>query len=280
MRPFDLDPQCWVVEQIELLRIQLSGLSKSGACGEGVIHQALDYTLLSGGKLLRGLLVSAATNDIAKIKGLFKLDDTLSFSAAIECLHAASLVHDDLPGLDNDDFRRGVASCHKKFGEGVAILIGDLLVALAFECVAKSAFQGDVREKLQRILAESWKKLCVGQILDVSESKERKVGKIIEYKTGALFEAACAGAAVCAGLTPEQVSKWSDWGLELGVLFQKVDNYLDGDAGESDAQQLLSELVTIKDSLPLTIEKSHSAVLHLIESLIVRSLDGVARDAH
>jgi len=273
MKPFDV--HSWVIQQKELIGMELSSLSSSGACGEVWIQRALEYTLLPAGKLLRGLLVTAVAEDIAMSQGGSSSENTISFSAAIECLHSASLIHDDLPALDNDDYRRGGPACHKKFGEGVAVLIGDLLVGLACESVAQSNFHSDFKVRLHNILAESWKKLCVGQILDVSDSTERDVEKIIEYKTGALFEAACAGAAVCAGVNNDQVNEWKKWGLELGVLFQKVDDYLDGDAGDTDSQQIMSKLLIIKDSFPMGIDKSNSAVIYLIETLIERSLNGV-----
>src|SRR5205807_10287646 len=136
------------------------------------IHKAMRYSLFAGGKRLRPILCLAAAETCGG-----KIDNALPLACALECIHTYSLVHDDLPSMDNDDFRRGRPTCHKVFGDGIAILAGDALLTIAFEIVsrAKPARRYDVSSLLREIaVAAGSQKLIAGQVADL-EAEGKKV---------------------------------------------------------------------------------------------------------
>src|SRR6202790_3613932 len=155
------------------------------------IHKAMRYSLFAGGKRLRPILCLAA----AETSG-GKIDHALPLACALECIHTYSLVHDDLPSMDNDDLRRGRATCHKVFGDGIAILAGDALLTIAFEIAAhaKSTKRYDLREIFREIAAAAGsQKLIAGQVADL-EAEGRRINRaqlryIHENKTAALLTA-------------------------------------------------------------------------------------------
>src|ERR1700745_2633232 len=155
------------------------------------IHKAMRYSLFAGGKRLRPILCLAAAEACGG-----KIDNALRLSCAMECIHTYSLVHDDLPSMDNDDFRRGRATCHKVFGDGIAILAGDALLTLAFEIVsrAKPPRRYDAFTLLREVaIAAGSRKLIAGQVADL-EAEGKKVGQadlryIHENKTAAMITA-------------------------------------------------------------------------------------------
>src|SRR5438477_12605408 len=138
------------------------------------IHKAMRYSLFAGGKRLRPILTLAAAEACGG-----KIDNALPLACAMECIHTYSLVHDDLPSMDNDDFRRGRATCHKVFGDGIAILAGDALLTVAFEIAArgKSTHRYSTAQILHEIaLAAGSRKLIAGQVADL-EAEGRKVAR-------------------------------------------------------------------------------------------------------
>src|SRR5438067_9634478 len=153
------------------------------------IHKAMRYSLFAGGKRLRPILCLAAAEACGG-----KISDALALASAMECIHTYSLVHDDLPSMDNDDFRRGRATCHKVFGEGIAILAGDALLTIAFEIVsrAKPTPRYEVAILLREIaVAAGSLKLIAGQVADLeAEGKNVKRDQlqfIHENKTAAIL---------------------------------------------------------------------------------------------
>src|SRR5215475_1288754 len=129
------------------------------------IHKAMRYSLFAGGKRLRPILTLAAAEACGG-----KIDNALPLACAMECIHTYSLVHDDLPSMDNDDFRRGRATCHKVFGEGIAVLAGDALLTIAFEIVshARTSWRYDISALLRAIsVAAGSQKLIAGQVADL-----------------------------------------------------------------------------------------------------------------
>src|SRR5437868_7889113 len=153
------------------------------------IHKAMRYSLFAGGKRLRPILCLAAAEACGG-----KIDNALPLACAMECIHTYSLVHDDLPSMDNDDFRRGRATCHKVFGDGIAVLAGDALLTLAFEIVsrAKPASRYDMSSLLREIsVAAGSQKLIAGQVADLEAEgkkvKRREVEFIHENKTAAIL---------------------------------------------------------------------------------------------
>jgi farnesyl diphosphate synthase/geranylgeranyl diphosphate synthase type II len=192
--------------------------------GPAGLWQAIRYALLGGGKRLRPALVLAS----AEARGGDVSDGSLAtrFALALELVHTYSLVHDDLPAMDDDDLRRGRPTVHKVHGEASAILVGDGLQALAFSHLLGS---GDPRApRLARLLADGALRMVLGQARDLDGEhaalSEPEVMQLMRDKTGALVACAVAGGAACGGCDPEQA--WP-LGLKLGLAFQIADDLLD-----------------------------------------------------
>lgn len=198
----------------------------------GVIHQAMRYSVLSGGKRLRPALVIGAAEAVGG-----SADDVLPAACGIEMIHCYSLVHDDLPAIDNDDLRRGHPTCHKVFGEAVALLVGDALLTLGFELLARAGLSGRVPpvQGLQ-VVAEvaaaiGSNGMVGGQVLDVTGGETVVDPGLVEtihrLKTGALFEASVRTGAILAGADEEQLSSLTLYAKEIGLAFQITDDILD-----------------------------------------------------
>ncbi len=192
--------------------------------GPGRLVEAIGYALLGGGKRLRPALVLAS----CEAHGGDASDGSLAmrFAVALEAIHTYSLVHDDLPAMDDDDLRRGRPTVHKAFDEATAILVGDALQALAFDHLLAS---GEPRAaELGRLLARNAYLMVEGQARDMAGEGARLdepgVMELMRTKTGALLAAAVAGGALCAGASAEAVYPW---GLKLGLAFQIADDILD-----------------------------------------------------
>jgi geranylgeranyl diphosphate synthase type II len=197
------------------------------------IRDALAYTVLNGGKRLRPILCLWTHDALEGGRGAACLD----VACALECLHTYSLVHDDLPCMDNDDMRRGRPSCHKTFGEAVAVLTGDALLTLCFEIVSDLGVHPGVEPRLivdtARVItaAAGTRGLITGQALDLeSDSAPRDltgVDRIHAHKTGALLSACMAAGAIVAGANPASISRVQRAGTLAGLAFQIIDDVLD-----------------------------------------------------
>jgi geranylgeranyl diphosphate synthase, type II len=208
-----------IVEKIEeqlLIHVQeLSVIEK--------LRHAYEYALFPKGKRLRPLLALAVVQDCGA-----NINDYIRVSLPLELIHASSLVHDDLPALDNDDFRRGKPSCHKAFGEATAILVGDLLIAQAFSIISSNSLEKHKVAELTKILAQSFSDLCHGQQRDLlDESLRGDLNLLHLLKTGSLFRAAAEFGAVFADCDHVLLKHISSFGEQLGVYFQVVDDLLD-----------------------------------------------------
>jgi len=205
--------------------------------GEARVFDAMRYSSLEGGKRLRGFFVLAGAT-------LFKVAALSAFrtASAIEFVHAYSLIHDDLPAMDDDDLRRGKPSCHKQFDEATAILAGDALQALAFEVLAHEDTHGDpaVRATLVAELAKAAGAhgMVGGQMLDLlaeGQAPDMSIGAITRLqrlKTGALISFSCTAGAVLGKAADPMRNALSAYAHDLGLAFQIVDDLLDveGDA--------------------------------------------------
>ena len=188
------------------------------------------YGTLSGGKKIRSSIIF----NVAKILKL-KKNKVINVCAAVECIHSYSLIHDDLPCMDNDVLRRGKASTHIKFGESTAILAGNSLLTLAFELLTEKKYNIDPKKKifLVKKLAEfsGHTGIAGGQFLDLSyEKKKKSTSKIIEMqkkKTGKLFEFCFLAPAIISGSTTKKINSLGKIGEEIGLLFQIADDLLD-----------------------------------------------------
>jgi geranylgeranyl diphosphate synthase type II len=215
----------------ELLLLKFSKLAKGQPPEVAKLLKAMEHTVKAGGKLLRPLFAMAAAEAIGR-RGLVALPAAL----AAELIHSYTLIHDDLPALDNDDFRRGQPSCHAAFGEGVAILAGDALQSLAFETLAETG--GDSRKdgrivQATLILAKAIgaQGTVGGQVQDLSFETQMSL-KLASYKdmtrrkTGELFAAALGMGAALAGSDKPKIVKLRRVGLLAGEAFQIADDLL------------------------------------------------------
>ncbi|HLO98644.1 MAG TPA: farnesyl diphosphate synthase [Fimbriimonas sp.] len=192
-----------------------------------VLHEAMSYSCLAPGKRLRPILTLLCAEAVGG-KGAQALDA----GCAIEMVHCFSLIHDDLPALDNDDLRRGVPTCHKKFGEAVAILAGDALFALAFDVLANQKASPEQVVRTMQVLTRSVGSygLVGGETIDIlSEGKPisaETLDVIHNRKTASLIGASCEIGAILGGGTPEQVTKLKTYGESIGLAFQIADDIL------------------------------------------------------
>jgi geranylgeranyl diphosphate synthase type II len=208
---------------------QLERLLPGESVAPHSIHQAMRYSVFAGGKRIRPILCLEAAR-------IFEgdADAALYPGCAIEFIHTYSLIHDDLPALDNDDLRRGKPTSHKKFGEATAILAGDGLLTLAFETVSAAPVSAERRVAMIAEIASAAgtvNGMVGGQVADL-ESEGRKVGpEALEYihrsKTAALIRASVTAGALCAGAASEDVARLRKFGETIGWAFQVTDDILD-----------------------------------------------------
>jgi geranylgeranyl diphosphate synthase type II len=197
-----------------------------------LLHRAMRYSLFAGGKRIRPILCMAAADAVGA-----RPETVLPVAVSLECIHTYSLIHDDLPAMDDDDIRRGKPALHKAFGEAVAILAGDALLAFAFEVLASAHAARVYRpDRLLAVIHElavaaGCQKLVAGQVVDVlSEGKPFKketVDFIVRGKTAALIRASLTCGAILAGGTSAQVDTLGRFGDQLGAVFQIRDDLLD-----------------------------------------------------
>ncbi|PYL70220.1 MAG: farnesyl-diphosphate synthase [Verrucomicrobia bacterium] len=193
------------------------------------LHRAMRYSLFAGGKRLRPILCLAAAE---ACRG--NVSNVLPLACALECIHTYSLVHDDLPSMDNDDFRRGRPTCHKVFGDGIAVLAGDALLTIAFEIVSrtKPAPRYDISVLLREIaVAAGSQRLIAGQVADLeAEGKNVKRDQlqfIHENKTAAILKSSVRLGAMSANADARKLSAITRFGQRLGLAFQIIDDILD-----------------------------------------------------
>ena len=219
------------------------------------IYEAEEYSLMAGGKRLRPVIMMMT----AKMCGLSP-EKVLSFATAIEMIHTYSLIHDDLPAMDNDDLRRGKPTNHKVFGEAIAILAGDALLTKAFEIAASTNCEGISPEQVIRAISVLSKTagdngMIGGQVVDIESRNEDEA--LLKYlhslKTGALIKASGMIGAILAGAKDEEIHAVESFCGNLGIAFQIQDDILDvvGDEAElgkpigSDAENEKSTYVTL-----------------------------------
>lgn len=194
------------------------------------LREAMRYSLFNGGKRVRPLLVYASAQAINPEIELSQLDP---IAAAVEALHSYSLVHDDLPAMDDDELRRGKPTCHIAFGEANAILAGDGLQALAFEALTLSPFSADIRIQLVRELAEGagHKGMVLGQAIDLASVDKNVDLALLErmhnHKTGALIASAARMGAIASGADTSQLNAIDVYVRAIGLAFQVQDDILD-----------------------------------------------------
>lgn len=200
------------------------------------LWNAVRYSVLNGGKRVRGVLCLATFNSFINNDKEKYFQDCLTTACSIELIHAMSLIHDDLPSMDNDDLRRGKPSCHKAFGEATAILAGDAMLTLAFYLISNNTknISDSQKIKLINILSDAFHfGLVPGQILDIEKSLEiislDEIKKIAKLKTAALIKSALLCPAVVSEETIDQnvLKTLESAGEKIGIAFQIIDDVLD-----------------------------------------------------
>lgn len=191
---------------------------------------AMNYSLRAGGKRLRPALVYAFCEALGG-----EMETAAAPACAIEMIHTFSLIHDDLPAMDNDDFRRGKPSCHKVFGDALAILAGDALSVLPFEIIADTPhLTAEQKVLIISVLANSVGRdgMIGGQVIDMENEKaeyvdEENLRNLYRCKTGQLIAVSCVMGAICADAENETIRAAAEYGLRLGFAFQVIDDILD-----------------------------------------------------
>jgi geranylgeranyl pyrophosphate synthase len=247
MSAFDLEP--WLAaRRVEIDRVLDARLALPSE-DPGRLVEAMRYSLLSPGKRLRPVLALAAAEAVGAV-----VDDAMRIAAAsVELVHCYSLIHDDLPAMDDDDFRRGRPTNHKAFGEPTAILAGDALLTLAFEWLAQAGeLANQPARYLVAVAALARGAGCVGMVrgqardmLPEPPSTLADIERLHVEKTGALFRAALEVGAAVAGAKPAQAQALAAFGTAYGIAFQHADDRDDAEhAGfAADAKRRIHELV-------------------------------------
>lgn len=193
------------------------------------LHKAMRYSLFAGGKRMRPALCLAAAEACGG-----RAVNALPHAAAVECIHTYSLIHDDLPAMDNDDFRRGKPTSHKVYGEGMAVLAGDALLTLAFEILASAdpAQRYSTRDYILDLARSSGsRELIAGQVADLEAEGKPATPSRLRYihqrKTSALLRCSVRLGGMSANCTPLQLRALSDFGENVGLAFQVIDDILD-----------------------------------------------------
>ncbi|MCL6272072.1 polyprenyl synthetase family protein [Sansalvadorimonas sp. 2012CJ34-2] len=205
-----------------------SVLDKSGSSSHSLLHEAMAYSTLAGGKRIRPLLVRASCEALGGTP-----ENALPAACAMELIHTYSLIHDDLPAMDDDDLRRGKPTCHKAFDEATAILAGDALLTLAFEVITESSLPAETRLQQTRVLAQAAGAggMVSGQAMDIEATGKNlnleTLKKLHQHKTGALIKASCVLGGLAANGSAEQISALSSYADASGLAFQVQDDILD-----------------------------------------------------
>jgi geranylgeranyl diphosphate synthase type II len=239
------------------------------------IHEAMRYSLLAGGKRIRPMLCLASCALVGGDPAI-----AMPTACALEMIHTMSLIHDDLPSMDNDDYRRGKLTCHKVYGEEIAILAGDALLSRSFEYIAR-ATRGAPADRVLRVIADVGKAvgsegLVAGQVVDIQMEGAGGAGAGLQtlqfihaHKTGALLEAAVVSGAVLGGADEAAVARLGRYAQAIGLAFQVVDDILDVTATSEELGKTAGkDLATNKATYPslLGLEESRAIVDRLTAS--------------
>jgi geranylgeranyl diphosphate synthase type II len=241
------------------------------------VIRSMHYSLFAGGKRIRPILCMAGAEAVGG-----SADHVLPVACAIELIHSYSLIHDDLPAMDNDDFRRGKPTNHKVFGEAVAVLAGDGLLTLAFNLMARYGLekQGE-KTALLRVIdliasAAGCKGMVGGQVVDITYEGKDPDPAVVEYihrhKTGALIAASVTAGTILAGGTEEEVGAVNRYGQEIGLVFQIADDILNIEGAEDVlGKGTGSDLERGKITYPSVFGLSESK--HIQKQLVDRAIE-------
>jgi len=214
--------------KVDIINCELKKYIKEENCPEKILNSSVEYSLLAGGKRLRPVL-------ILSVYGLFKenIEEAFPFAVAMEMIHTFSLIHDDLPGIDNDDYRRGRLTNHKKFNEATAILAGDYLLNNAYNIIIKSNSENlDSKSKIRALkeLSDGVERMIAGEYVDTEYEGKEISEEYLEYmhenKTGALIRASARIGAILAGASEDDIINITNYSDKIGLAFQIRDDIL------------------------------------------------------
>jgi len=237
------------------------------------LYNAMKYIIDVGGKRLRPIFLT----EISNLLGV-KRENSFRAAASVELIHCYSLVHDDLPSMDNDDLRRGHPTCHKKFDEATAILVGDALQSLAFEILANDKTHKDFKKRIMLISELSRSSGCQGmvggQMLDLEAEKKKlnlkEIYNLQRLKTGELFRFSCISPCILAGKA-NKIKIFEEFSYNLGLAFQIKDDLLDIEGNEKEiGKKTQKDLVKGKETLISLLGKEKAKKKS--EELIKKSL--------
>ena len=221
-------------EKIKLIDTFLSEYFPKKNNLQKTIYEAMEYSLFAGGKRIRPVLAVSVCEMLGG-----KALDVMPFACALEMIHTYSLIHDDLPCMDDDDLRRGRPTSHKVFGEGMAVLTGDALLNCAFETAIKfSQVSPEVTLDCLNVLsnASGTEGMIGGQVIDLENEGKKTEYSVLEnmhlLKTGALISAAAKLGAICAGVPNSDIFRVNEFAKNLGIAFQIKDDILDVEGNE------------------------------------------------
>lgn len=279
------DFQAWSRQRQSALELQLQGILPSGEIAPGKLHDAMRYAVLGGGKRIRPLLACAA-GELADAP----LERTLLAGAAVELIHAYSLVHDDLPCMDDDVLRRGKPTCHVEYDEPTALLVGDALQSLAFQVLAEHRLADDAARQIEmvRILAAAAgsRGMAGGQAIDLDAVGKQLGAPELEFmhihKTGAVIRAALRLGLLCGRtLGADDDQRVDHFAKCIGLAFQVVDDVLDAEAstatlGKTAGKDARSDKPTYVSALGVSAAKALARELREEAASALRPLGGRA----
>ena len=224
-----MDVAAYLVERTRIVDRALNRFLPKERVKPVTIHKAMRYSVFAGGKRLRPVLTLASAEACGG-----KAESALPAACAVECIHTYSLIHDDLPCMDDDDLRRGRPTNHKVFGDGVAVLAGDALLTVAFEILASATptkRYGTASQITELAHASGSRWLVGGQVADLEGEGRKLSGAELQYihrcKTAALLTASIRLGAMSANATPAQLKALTTFGQSVGLAFQVIDDILD-----------------------------------------------------
>ncbi len=249
-------------DRVELVDSALSRFLPPARTRPATIHEAMRYSLFAGGKRLRPILCLAAAEACGGT-----IESALPAACAVECIHTYSLVHDDLPAMDDDDFRRGRPTSHKVYGEGIAVLTGDALLTAAFEILthAPTTKRHPLPEQIRELAAAAGsRQLIAGQVADLEgegrDASRAELRFIHERKTAAMIVVSLRLGAMAANATALKVDALTTFGKNLGLAFQVIDDILDvtqttEQLGKSAGKDLTAQKTTYPSVIGLDASK-------------------------
>jgi len=246
----------YLIRQQKIINCFLDEYLPSGDAFPAMIHQAMRYSVLTGGKRLRPMLVLASGEIVGG-----KTANLLPVAAAFELVHTYSLIHDDLPAMDNDDFRRGKPTSHKVFGEAIAILAGDSLLTLAFQLMAERVKDSVLACLIIKELsyAAGTRGMIGGQVLDIISTQKSEVrsqksevrkdlNRMHLMKTASLIRGAVRAGALAGGASSKQLVALTRYGENIGLAFQITDDLLDNKQGSEGDKLTYPVVYDLKQS--------------------------------